>query len=376
MNSTSAELIYSLSQSVERIDDCLARNCRLASELEAFQTKAEAHSSKNRRKAETQTPFGAHRNGNIPIPENLHSAQRSAFHSEFLGPVSECSEWSERESAILNEIVGDGQIENWNEVAERCRRKDSGFSRSGRSCQIEFEHRPLAWTTEEEKKLHGLVTEFEGTHWSKIGELMGRAPSDCFSHAYASLHPMLVPIDFTAEEDALLTEIVARIGESAWSQTSAELGSGHTEKQCMNRWLKTLKPGIQGGRWNPTLDSLLIAAVEVYGQGNWVQISKHVPGKTDRKCRERYMDRYQEGLRPATEWTPIEDEQLLAAVGKHGPGKWSKIKDELQGRTDQMCRVRFRRLEASSGLKERYEEELAERRSEKNARSRKYFFVV
>ena len=376
MNSTLDYILDSLTSSVIDIDECLSRNEELSERLSKYQHEAEEYSNRCRRSATSLIPFGVHRVGRIPVPENNHSVQHSAFVDRHLGPLNQKADWSEDERSVLSAVLRsdlDSTSVNWTEVARKCFLSGDNFTRGAESCQIEYEHRIKSyppWSREDDEKLAKLVTEHRGTNWVLIGKLLDRPPAACYSRCYSNLHPVLVPVDFTNEEDCRLSEIIGRIGEGAWSQASAELGSGHTDIQCMNRWNKTLKPGIQGGRWSPVLDSVLMAAVQVYGEGNWVQVARHVPGKTDRKCRERYMDRFKEGLKVATEWTQSEDEKLLGAVEKHGIGKWSKIKSELDGRTDHMCRVRFKKL-SNAPAKEQYDALLAERRVAKLARTRK-----
>jgi hypothetical protein len=181
---------------------------------------------------------------------------------------------------------------------------------------------------------------------------------------------VIVPADFAAEDDLKLKNAIETFGDGSWAHVAMELGTGHTDIQCMNRWNKTLKPGITSGRWNEVLDKKLVAAVAIYGEGKWSSIAKHVPGKTDRKCRERYSENFVQGLKPAGDWTPSEDEMLIEAARRHGVGNWSKIKDELNGRTDQMCRLRFKRIDLPDDLNEAYSERLDRHRKDKLARTR------
>jgi hypothetical protein len=201
------------------------------------------------------------------------------------------------------------------------------------------------WTREEDDTFSSLVSETNGTDWGYIGTRLNRPPTQCFSRCYAALNPVIVPCDFSKEDDERLTDLVVKEhGESAWQSVAMEMGTGHTESQLSSRWNKTLKQGIQSGRWNPVLDARLKAATMIYGEGKWSLISQHVLGKTDRKCRERYMEKLVPGLKPSGEWDSDEDNNLLAAVREFGIGSWSKIKDSLSGRTDQMCRYRYRKL--------------------------------
>ena len=380
------DLLESLSQSLQRIDTCISRSENLLARLERYHSEADEFSFRTRRSIASSSPFGELRPGRVPIPDNNHASQRAAFASKFLDPLRLRVDWSGSEREVLVEALtsflgqGDQGADSidWVSVQRECVEIDPKFARSHLSCKIEYIYAiqcagVRAWTAEEDEKLSQLVTENGGSNWKQISVAMNRPVSACFSRCYSSLHPVLVPVEFSAEDDERLREIVALIGESSWPQVAADLGTGHTERQCFTRWNKTLKPDIRGGRWNPVLDKKLRAAVAIFGQGNWAQIAKHVDGKTDRKCRERFMDKFQAGLKTKAEWDSDEDEMLIQAVRDHGVGKWARIAKEISGRTDIMCRHRLKKL-AEDGthdeLKEQYEEQLESKRNAKRARSR------
>jgi len=95
--------------------------------------------------------------------------------------------------------------------------------------------------------------------------------------------------NWSSEEDDILLRAVEKYGEKNWQLIADELES-RTGQQCLHRWLKTLKPGIHKGKWNDEEDKQLDIATQSYGVGNWSLICKHVPGRTDVQCRERYMN--------------------------------------------------------------------------------------
>ena len=376
------ERIRSLTKSVHDIDQCLERNGKYLANLEGYHAQAEEYSNRSRRDTSSLHPFGEHRAGKIPIPDNNHTIQREAFARRFLGPMQLRPEWGDWEVDALSAAMkrfGKGLSTDdidWEEIATACSSVDRRFNRSAASCRIEYMNAIKVdsapdWSSEEDDRLSRLVTEFKGTNWVEIGRQLDRTAFQCYSRCYSKLHPVLVPTDFTPEDDVLLTEVVGRIGERSWAQAAMELGTGHTDAQCMDRWTKTLKPGIRGGRWNTVLDAKLKAAVAIYGEGKWTLIAQHVEGKTDRKCRERYCEKFLPGLKPPNEWTVSEDEALVAAVATHGAGNWTKVKDDLPGRTDHMCRVRFSKIDnGPPELRQEYMDRLQAKRETKLARTR------
>jgi hypothetical protein len=382
------EVTSSLLKSLEALDTCIARNTDYIEELESYVAGAEESAMRVRRSFTSIFPFGEFRAGKAPIHDNIHTSQRDAFVNRFLKPMDQRCEWTESEKELLQSAVEilyphdnlDPQDVDWSAVAHQCVQLDRTFDRPPASCEIMFRHEidgkdKMTWSKDEDELLSKLVTDFNGTNWNIIGDRLGRSPAACYKRCYANVHPVLVPVDFSKEDDERLIELVESLGDASWFLIASELGTGHTERQCMNRWTKTLKPGIRGGKWNPVLDAKLRAAVAVYGDKSWSQVAQHIEGKTDRKCRERYSEKLREGLKPATEWTASEDELLIQGMKQHGTGKWSRIASDLDGRTDQMCRFRFKKLihdGSHNDLREAYEDQLNAKRVSKLARTRQF----
>jgi hypothetical protein len=348
------EIAVYLDDVIEELDSCLEINEDLLSKLEVFAKQAEQHSSTSQ--SPSLVLLKEHRVSRPPLPKNHDNLQKDEFARRYLKVLDLSPEWSAHESSVLEQSVDHYNNErndmsdciDWNVVVSLCRSRDKEFKRSARSCEIQFLHKSdldRPWSQEDDAILHALVRETNGTDWNYIGTTLKRPASECFSRSFAILHPLLVPASFSADDDAILSELVKEHGEGAWSTIAIEMGTGHTESQLATRWTKTLKPGIDSSRWNPVLDARLKAAVQIYGEKKWTLVAEHVPGKTDRKCRERYSEKLAPGLKVNQEWDQQEDAILLEQVRAHGAGNWSKIKQALPGRTDQMCRYRYKQLE-------------------------------
>eukprot|EP01089_Gocevia_fonbrunei_P019137 TRINITY_DN6675_c0_g2_i3.p1 TRINITY_DN6675_c0_g2~~TRINITY_DN6675_c0_g2_i3.p1 ORF type:complete len:317 (+),score=95.79 TRINITY_DN6675_c0_g2_i3:144-953(+) len=147
---------------------------------------------------------------------------------------------------------------------------------------------------------------------------------------------------WTEEEDKIVIEAVRRFGEKNWQQVANAL-EGRTGQQCLHRWQKTLNPNIHRGRWSADEDMKLTLAVKAYGSKNWIKIQKHVPGRTDVQCRERWVNILNPQLNNGP-WTDEEDVRLKDAIEKFGIGKWSQIANALHPRTDNQCWRRWKSL--------------------------------
>lgn len=78
-------------------------------------------------------------------------------------------------------------------------------------------------------------------------------------------------------------------------------------------------------------DELLKMIAWRYGAKNWILIASMIPGKTARQCRDRYMNYLAPGL-CHSEWTVEEDDLLKKLYKEHGP-KWSLISKQLPNRS-------------------------------------------
>lgn len=78
-------------------------------------------------------------------------------------------------------------------------------------------------------------------------------------------------------------------------------------------------------------DELLKMIAWRYGAKNWILIASMIPGKTARQCRDRYMNYLAPGL-CHSEWTVEEDDLLKKLYKEYGP-KWSLISKQLPNRS-------------------------------------------
>mmetsp|Transcript_9469 Transcript_9469/g.18264 ORF Transcript_9469/g.18264 Transcript_9469/m.18264 type:complete len:155 (+) Transcript_9469:5585-6049(+) len=106
--------------------------------------------------------------------------------------------------------------------------------------------------------------------------------------------------------------------------------------------MKTLHPDIKRGKWLPEEDRKLLLATHIYSSNNWASIAEHVPNRTDIQCRERYCNVLNPTLTSA-DWTRYEDTRLILSVIVLGK-RWSRVAVCLNGRTDNQCWRRFKKL--------------------------------
>ncbi|OMH85671.1 Myb-like protein L [Zancudomyces culisetae] len=193
------------------------------------------------------------------------------------------------------------------------------------------------WSKEEEAALKGIVEENGGYDWVDIARKLNtnRTAAQCFKYYQRKLNNKLTKKHWNVDEDEMVRQLVSYYGEGQWQSISSCI-EGRTSQQVLHRWYKVLHPMIKSGRWTEDEDALLLEAVKLYGVGKWTKISQHVPGRTDVKCRERYVNVLAPNVNHS-KWTREEDHKLIEIVNRVGVGKWSYVSYLMGNRSDNQC---------------------------------------
>jgi hypothetical protein len=91
---------------------------------------------------------------------------------------------------------------------------------------------------------------------------------------------------FTSIEDAQLRDLVGQYGTGDWPLIASHI-PGRNVRQCKERWMNYLAPGLNRSAWTPKEDALLLQKFYALGP-RWVQIAQFFPGRTDINCRSRW----------------------------------------------------------------------------------------
>jgi myb proto-oncogene protein len=142
-------------------------------------------------------------------------------------------------------------------------------------------------------------------------------------------------------EDTMLTEAVKKHGNN-WV-TVAQLVPGRTNEKCRQRWVDTLNisDGKKKGEWSPSEDTMLTEAVKKHGN-SWVTVAQLVPGRSHKQCLHRWAGtlNISDGKKKKGKWSPSEDTMLTEAVKKHG-NNWVTVAQLVPGRTNEQCYHRW-----------------------------------
>ncbi|KNZ48297.1 hypothetical protein VP01_576g6 [Puccinia sorghi] len=156
------------------------------------------------------------------------------------------------------------------------------------------------WSLSEIDRLFEIVKKFDFKNWDLISKELatGRTPSECVKQFRIVTQEKR---EWTETDDLLLKEGVSTYGQN-WQagRKSNKFRSNKNnnkrkerkkerKKEKIDDWIKTLRPDIKKGKWDPVEDEALKSAVAACGMV-WKDVAPRVRGRTDAQCRERWCN--------------------------------------------------------------------------------------
>ena len=132
---------------------------------------------------------------------------------------------------------------------------------------------------------------------------------------------------WSKEEDVRLTEIMKKYKNPRdWEPIAKEHGAGKTAKECHERWIRYLKPGVRKGQWTDHEDAVVIEAVTNSSEQpftRWSDLAQRLPGRVGKQIRDRWVNH----LNPNINHLPFsrEDDLLLWEGHKKLGKRWVEI---------------------------------------------------
>ena len=153
-------------------------------------------------------------------------------------------------------------------------------------------HAEGRWTKEEDGKLKVAVKEMGGKNWKKISQMaFGGVRSDvqCLHRWQKVLRPGLHKGPWSKEEDAIVLEYVKSAGGVnmvKWSAVAHQV-KGRLGKQVRERWYNHLDPMLKKGPWSTEEDALLLQLQAKMGN-RWCEIAKNIAGRSENAVKNRW----------------------------------------------------------------------------------------
>lgn len=141
---------------------------------------------------------------------------------------------------------------------------------------------------------------------------------------------------WTTDEDNKLLELSELYKFKSWKKIAEHL-PGRTHVQCSARY-KRIIPGVIKGAWTESEDQELIRLLGLHGK-NWAKISNFLKTRSGKQIRDRYLNTLRPGINKQ-KFTDEEDSIILTKYKEIG-AKWSVIVGFLQNRTSDSIKNRF-----------------------------------
>eukprot|EP00529_Nitzschia_sp_RCC80_P008435 CAMPEP_0113504798 /NCGR_PEP_ID=MMETSP0014_2-20120614/34926_1 /TAXON_ID=2857 /ORGANISM="Nitzschia sp." /LENGTH=1174 /DNA_ID=CAMNT_0000399969 /DNA_START=400 /DNA_END=3924 /DNA_ORIENTATION=- /assembly_acc=CAM_ASM_000159 len=136
---------------------------------------------------------------------------------------------------------------------------------------------------------------------------------------------------WTKDDDIRLTDIMKKYKNPRdWEPIAIEHGMGKTAKECHERWIRYLKPGVRKGQWTDQEDAIVIEAVQTSSEQpftRWSDLAQRLPGRVGKQIRDRWVNH----LNPNINHLPFsrEDDLLLWDGHKKLGKRWVEISTKL-----------------------------------------------
>ena len=133
--------------------------------------------------------------------------------------------------------------------------------------------------------------------------------------------------NWTKEDDSKLVEVMKKYKNPRdWEPVSREHARGKTAKECHDRWVRYLKPGVRKGQWTDQEDAIVVDAVSTSAEQpftRWSDLASKLPGRVGKQIRDRWVNH----LNPNINHMPFsrEDDLLLWNGNKEFGKRWVEI---------------------------------------------------
>jgi len=154
---------------------------------------------------------------------------------------------------------------------------------------------------------------------------------------------------WTKDDDNRLAEVMKKYKNPRdWEPIAKEHGRGKSAKECHDRWIRYLKPGVRKGQWQDHEDAIVVEAVTTSSEQpftRWSDLANRLPGRVGKQIRDRWVNH----LNPNINHMPFsrEDDLLLWEGHKKLGKRWVEISTKFFHQTRSENHIKNRWYSAS-----------------------------